>query len=137
MIYHKKILLDQFTPIAQYDRLKALFKNEISFLFESAVNNERGNYSYIVVGVREKVWHENNKSYYQDENQNIVEVDTNPLSFLKKHYEQIDKQKYYILSAYGDLDCNGTMATFQRIVPLESSTCTPLPQEIYLEKIGE
>jgi anthranilate synthase component 1 len=71
MIYHKKILLDQFTPIAQYDRLKALFKNEISFLFESAVNNERGNYSYIIVGVREKVWHENNKSYYPSKNNRI------------------------------------------------------------------
>jgi anthranilate synthase component 1 len=98
MIYHKKLLLDQFTPIAQYDRLKVLFKNEISFLFESAVNNERGNYSYIVVGAREKVWHENNKSYYQDENQNIIEVDSNPLSFLKKHYEQIDKQQYNQIS---------------------------------------
>ena len=94
MIYHKKILLDQFAPIAQYDKLGAMFEKEEKFLFESAVTNERGNYSYIIIGSREKIWHENNKSYYQDEDNYTKEIESNPLIFLKEYYNKIDQDKY-------------------------------------------
>jgi len=40
MIYTKKILFDQLTPITIFSKLKSHFGDELTFLFESAINSE-------------------------------------------------------------------------------------------------
>lgn len=94
MIYSTSFMLDEFTPIAIYEKVKKYFPDEISFLFESVVYTSEGNFSYIVAGEKERVWHKNHKSYYKNENGEVKEVEENPLLFLKKYYKKID-QKYY------------------------------------------
>ena len=48
--YSKEIFLDQFTPVSIYEKVKSLYKDEITFLFESTINSNDGNYSYIIIG---------------------------------------------------------------------------------------
>ncbi|MCV6607928.1 MAG: anthranilate synthase component I family protein [Campylobacterales bacterium] len=98
MIFHKKLFFDQITPVAVYEKLKKLYPKEITFLFESVVNNDSGNFSYITIGAKEKLVHEDDKSIYTDENGNTKEVDNNPLDFLKKYYKEKDQKKYKELS---------------------------------------
>lgn len=98
MIYSKKIFIDQFSPIAHYKKLKDYFQRETMFLFESVVNNDRGNFSYIAVGVREKIWHQHNKSHYTDENGKTSQISDNPLLFMKQYYSKIDQNKYNEIS---------------------------------------
>ena len=92
--YSKELFLDQFTPVSIYEKIKELYKNEITFLFESTINSTTGNYSYIIVGDRERVWYENGICYYKDEKKNISTVESNPLHFLKKYYKNFDKEFY-------------------------------------------
>ncbi len=93
--YDKRLFLDQFTPVSIYEKVKKLFHNEITFLFESVLNNSSdGNFSYIFIGARERVWHKDNKSYYKDENGNVKDIHKNPFVFLKDYYKKIDKQLY-------------------------------------------
>lgn len=98
MIYHKKLFFDQTTPVVIYDKLKKLYPDELSFLFESVVNNESGNFSYIVIGAKESLIHDQGKSMHTDENGKKREVDDNPLDFLKRYYKKLDQQKYKELS---------------------------------------
>ncbi len=93
-IYSKEIFLDQFTPVSIYPKIKKLFQDEITFLFESTINSNDGNYSYIVVGAKERVWHENGKTFHKNEQQEICEVNSNPLKFLQDYYKKIDKEFY-------------------------------------------
>ncbi len=93
MIYHKKFLLDQFSPIAIYDHLKKHFNEEISFLFESASNCE-GNYSFISIGALEHLQYKDKKTTYQDESGHTKELDTDPFSFLKAYYADIDQASF-------------------------------------------
>jgi anthranilate synthase component 1 len=92
--FYKHLFLDQFTPVSIYQKVKKLYSDEITFLFESVVNTDDGNYSYIIVGDRERVYHKNGKSYYVDEQKKTSEVDDNPFDFLKKYYNEIDTNKY-------------------------------------------
>ncbi len=93
MLYSKEIFIDQFTPVSIYGKVKSLFKREITFLFESVVNTSNGNFSYIIVGARERIWHKNNKSFYQKDG-DIMEISTNPFIFMKELYSKIDKNIY-------------------------------------------
>ncbi len=86
--------LDQFTPVSIYYKIKEMFKDEITFLFESSVNSEDGNFSYIIIGARERVWHKDGKSFYKDESGETKEIDSNPFVFLKEYYKDIDKSIY-------------------------------------------
>lgn len=92
--YSKELFLDQFTPVSIYEKVKSLYKNEVTFLFESTINSSDGNYSFIAIGDRERVWYENNTCFYKDEEGNVKEVDSNPLSFLKEYYKNFDKEFY-------------------------------------------
>jgi len=92
--YDKTIFLDEFTPVSIYIKIKKLFKKEVTFLFESVVNSSDGNFSYIIIGARERVWHKDGKSYYKNENKEIEEIDKNPFNFLKNYYNNIDKSIY-------------------------------------------
>ena len=97
MLHYDKFMLDEFTPIAVYEKAKQFFKGDKSFLFESVVNSSDGNFSYIVCGEKEAVWSEGGKSFYKSE-KGTKEVDSNPLLFLKKYYENIDFRPYKELS---------------------------------------
>lgn len=93
--FSKTLFLDQFTPVSIYEKTKALYKEELSFLFESTISsNNDGNFSYIIIGARERVWYENGKCFFKDEKQNIEEVESNPLLFLKRYYKNFNKQQY-------------------------------------------
>ncbi len=92
--YTKKLFLDQFTPVSIYEKVKKLFKKEITFLFESTINSTDGNYSYIIIGQRERIWHQNSKTYFRNEKDEVKEVDSNPLAYLQKYYKVFDKEFY-------------------------------------------
>ncbi len=92
--YTKELFLDQFTPVSIYEKVKNIFKNEITFLFESTINSTDGNYSYIIIGKRERIWNENSKTFFENEEGEIKEVDSNPLKYLQKYYKNFD-QKFY------------------------------------------
>jgi anthranilate synthase component I len=94
--YDKKILLDQFTPVSIYQKVKDLFKDEITFLFESTVNsNDDGNFSYIFIGARERVWHQGGESFYKNGEGKVSAIDKNPFVFLKEYYGKLDKSLYH------------------------------------------
>jgi anthranilate synthase component 1 len=93
--YNKTIFLDQFTPVSIYQKVKRIFDKEITFLFESSLNNNTdGNFSYIFIGARERVWHKDSKSYYKNELHEIQEINKNPFIFLKEYYSNVDKELY-------------------------------------------
>ncbi|ADG92588.1 Anthranilate synthase [Arcobacter nitrofigilis DSM 7299] len=93
-IFSKELFLDQFTPVSIYKKVKDIYKDEITFLFESTINSTEGNYSYILLGARERVWHEGSTTFFKNEKGEIKEVDSNPLKFLKKYYKNFDKKFY-------------------------------------------
>ena len=93
-IYTKTLFLDQFTPVSIYAKIKKLYQDEITFLYESTINSSVGNYSYIIIGARERVWHINNKSYFLNEAGLTKEVASNPLKFLQEYYKNFDKEFY-------------------------------------------
>jgi anthranilate synthase component 1 len=94
----KQLFLDQFTPVSIYQKIEEIFPNEVKFLFESSVNTSDGNFSYIIVGARERVIHKNEKSYHIDENGNKNDIESNPFLFLKDYYKKLDISYYKSLS---------------------------------------
>ncbi len=92
--YSKELFLDQFTPVSIYEKVKGIFQDEITFLFESTINSSDGNYSFIFIGERERVWHQNNETFFKNEEGVVTTVDANPLKFLQKYYKQFDKEIY-------------------------------------------
>lgn len=90
MIYSKQFTLDQFAPIAVYSKLKDMFHDEVTYLFESAGASE-GNYSFICVGARERLQYLNNETIYTDTNGTKHTKEENPFNFLKNYYAKIDK----------------------------------------------
>ena len=93
MIHSNQFILDQLAPIAVYSKLKDMFQNEITYLFESAGQSE-GNYSFICIGARQRLQYIDNKTVYTDENSDRHEIDKNPFEFLKEYYKDIDTSKY-------------------------------------------
>ncbi|WP_044415714.1 anthranilate synthase component I family protein [Halarcobacter anaerophilus] len=92
--FSKELFLDQFTPVSIYEKVKNLYKDEVTFLYESTINSSEGNYSYIIIGDRERVWYENGICYYKNEKKEISHVESNPLKFLQKYYKSINKEFY-------------------------------------------
>jgi len=93
LIHHTQFILDQFAPIAVYQKLKHHFSNEISFLFESAGQSE-GNYSIIIIGARERLQYINNQTIYTDAQGQVNKLDISPFEFLKEYYQKIDTAPY-------------------------------------------
>jgi anthranilate synthase component 1 len=98
VLYTKSILFDQLTPITIFKKLQSRFEGELSFLLESTINNEDGNYSFLFIGARERVIHENSQSFYINEKSEKMRVDDNPFDFLKKIYQDIKSKKYQDLA---------------------------------------
>lgn len=104
---HKTILYDGLTAISIYDILKTKYQDKISFLFESAINTDKGNFSFIFIDYLERIQFKNVKNedasflYYKDKS--IKSIDENPFDFLKEYYENIDKDKYKKLTKELDI----------------------------------
>jgi len=93
LIYSRQFIQDQLAPIAVYAKLKTMFKDEISYLFESAGQSE-GNYSFICIGARERVRYIDNQTLYTDKNGITHKKEESPFVFLKNYYKNIDTQIY-------------------------------------------
>ena len=94
MLTSRKILFDQLTPITIFSKLQSHFKGELCFLFESAINNNEGNFSFLFIGARERIIHQNNQSLHLDEKGISHELGTNPFPYLKKRYAKMDQTHY-------------------------------------------
>ncbi|WP_345978058.1 anthranilate synthase component I family protein [Sulfurimonas sp. HSL3-7] len=93
MIKTQHFMIDQFAPIAVYEKLKERFSDEISFLFESAGGSE-GNYSIIIIGARERLQYKDNITMYTDATGSAEIVAETPFEFLKAYYKKIDTEQY-------------------------------------------
>lgn len=91
---HKTILFDQLTPVALYGKIKELFPNEITMLFESVVNTSEGNFSFITIGAQERLRYKDKKSTYTDKSGESRILEEDPFSFLKHYYKAVDKAAY-------------------------------------------
>jgi len=93
LIYSKQFTLDQLAPIAVYSKIKSLYKEEITYLFESA-NQSEGNYSFICIGARERLQYKDEQTIYTDAKANIHIKNETPFLFLKEYYKNIDTTIY-------------------------------------------
>jgi anthranilate synthase component 1 len=94
----KQLFLDQFTPVSIYQKIEEIFPNEIKFLFESSINSSDGNFSYIIIGARERVIHQDETSHYIDESGLKHKINNNPFVFLKEYYNNLNTSAYKELS---------------------------------------
>jgi anthranilate synthase component 1 len=93
VITSRHFSLDQFAPIAVYEKAKSLFPSEVSFLLESAGNSE-GNYTIIVIGARERLTYNEKITTYIDAEGNANRLDISPFDFLKEYYRKLDQHAY-------------------------------------------
>ena len=90
----KQLLFDQLTPVSMYGKIKELFKEDVTMLFESVVNTPEGNFSFITIGAIERVVYKNNETLYTNESGIQSTLDTDPFNFLQNYYQNLDKDKY-------------------------------------------
>jgi len=90
----KQILFDQLTPVAMYGKVKKLFQNEITMLFESVVNSSDGNFSFITIGSIERVAYKNNQTFYTNSSGEVKKIDQDPFSFLQNYYKKLNQERY-------------------------------------------
>jgi anthranilate synthase component 1 len=88
------LLYDQLTPISVYHKLGSFFGEELGFLFESVINSESGNSSFLFFGARERLVYQNKKTYHTDELGNVHTLNQDPLSYLQSRYSSMDKEPY-------------------------------------------
>ncbi|MFA5214667.1 anthranilate synthase component I family protein [Sulfuricurvum sp.] len=93
MIESRRFSLDQFAPIAVYEKVKTLFPGEVSFLFESAGKSD-GNYTILVIGARERLVYRSKTTTYTDASGTINTLSLSPFVFLKEYYREIDPKMY-------------------------------------------
>ena len=91
---HKTILFDQLTPVALYGKIKEVFPDEITMLFESVVNTSDGNFSFITIGAQERLSYKGKTTTYTDKSGKKNALSEDPFSFLKAYYADIDKESY-------------------------------------------
>ncbi len=91
---HKTILFDQLTPVALYGKIKEIFPDEITMLFESVVNTVDGNFSFITIGAQERLRYQNNTTHYIDKHGEKSILEENPFSFMQSYYNSLDQEAY-------------------------------------------
>jgi anthranilate synthase component I len=96
---HKTILFDQLTPVALYGKIKEIFPNEITMLFESVVNTSDGNFSFITIGAQERLTYKDKTTTYCDQKGETKTLDEDPFTFLKAYYRSVDKAVYQAKAA--------------------------------------
>ncbi len=94
----KQLLFDQITPVSMYGKIKELFKDEVTMLFESVVTTTEGNYSFITVGAMERIVYKNNQTLYTNKEGIVQELDNDPFNFLQKYYQELDQEHYKKIS---------------------------------------
>ncbi|CUV65291.1 Anthranilate synthase component I [Sulfurovum sp. enrichment culture clone C5] len=90
----KTFLFDELTPVALYGELKKIFTNEVTMLFESVVNTNDGNFSFIAIGAKERIIYKNETTIHIDETAKSHNLNISPFEFLKSYYAKIDKTEY-------------------------------------------
>jgi len=83
LIEYRQLLFDQLTPISIYNKLKKRFPDELSFLFESAISSEDGNFSFIFIGANERISYKAGVTTHTDTDAKIKTLDISPFEFLK------------------------------------------------------
>ncbi len=89
----KSYLFDQLSAVALYAEIKKLYPQEITMLFESVVTSEDGNFSFIVIGAKERIQYKNGLTTLIIEDK-VTQIDKNPFQYLKEYYSHIDAKKY-------------------------------------------
>lgn len=90
----QQLLFDQLTPVSMYGKIKELFKDEVTMLFESVVNTSDGNFSFITIGAKERITYKNNQTFYTNAQGVIQNLDTDPFNFLQEYYKNLDQVHY-------------------------------------------
>jgi len=88
----KNLLFDQLTPVALYSKVREIFSDEVTMLFESVGNSSDANFSFITIGAIERLQYIDNQSIYT--NSKVQKIDKNPFEFLQDYYNSIDKDIY-------------------------------------------
>jgi anthranilate synthase component 1 len=91
---HKTILFDQLTPVALYGKIKEVFPNEVTMLFESVVNTSDGNFSFITIGAQERLSYKDKTTTYSDKTGDKKILEEDPFTFLKAYYKGVDQAAY-------------------------------------------
>ena len=91
---HKTILFDQLTPVALYGKIKEVFPNEVTMLFESVVNTSDGNFSFITIGAQERLSYKGKTTTYTDKTGDKKTLEKDPFTFLKAYYKSVDQAAY-------------------------------------------
>ena len=89
----KHLLFDELTPVALYTKIKEIFAGEITMLFESVVNSNEGNFSFITIGAQERVQYIDNQTLYTLDNVQQI-IKENPFEFLQSYYAKLDAKLY-------------------------------------------
>ena len=90
----KQLLFDQLTPVSMYGKIKELFKDEVTMLFESVVNTSEGNFSFITIGAMERIVYKNNETLYSDTTGLTKKLDIDPFNFLQNYYKNLNQEAY-------------------------------------------
>jgi len=90
----KHLLFDQLTPVALYSKIREIFADEITMLFESVVNSSDGNYSFITIGAQERLQYIDNQTLYTDPKGERKSLEKSPFDFLKEYYHKLDQDSY-------------------------------------------
>ncbi len=89
----KQLLFDQLTPVSMYGKIKELFRDEVSMLFESVVNTSEGNFSFITIGAMERIVYKANQTLYTNMQGEVQKLETDPFNFLQNYYHHLDQVK--------------------------------------------
>ena len=90
----KQLLFDQLTPVSMYGKIKELFKEDVTMLFESVVNTPEGNFSFITIGAMERVVYKNNETLYTNIEGKTTTLESDPFTFLQDYYNRLDKKLF-------------------------------------------
>ncbi|CAA6803552.1 MAG: Anthranilate synthase, aminase component (EC, partial [uncultured Sulfurovum sp.] len=90
----KQLLFDQLTPVSMYGKIKELFKDEVTMLFESVVTTVEGSYSFITIGAQERIVYKNNETLYTNQKALVEKLNNDPFNFLQTYYKNLDQEKY-------------------------------------------
>ena len=90
----QQLLFDQLTPVSMYGKIKELFRDEVTMLFESVVNSAEGNFSFITIGAMERIVYQENKTLYTNQQGETQQLEVDPFSYLQDYYKNLDKTVY-------------------------------------------
>jgi anthranilate synthase component 1 len=94
----KQLLFDQLTPVSMYGKIKELFKDEVTMLFESVVTTTEGNYSFITIGAMERIVYKDNQTLYTNKEGLVQELNEDPFNFLQSYYKNLNQKHYQTIA---------------------------------------